>query len=79
MFTIKLYNSPESYNVMCCPNYAISRFHTDEGEVVEITLYKDHTTQNGTTYSIAKSLSIPHWEYAFIENSSGKTIDHIRF
>lgn len=90
MFTIKLFANEDQYNVLECPNYNISRFYVDvppenigdksdqKKEVVEITLYKDFTTQEGVTYRIADYLEIPHWKYAFIENSSGKTIDHIR-
>lgn len=78
MFTIKLYNDENSYNVLCSPNYNIYRYSTDQGEIIEITLYKDYTTQNGVTYRIAKDLETPHWHYAFIENEKGKTIENIR-
>jgi hypothetical protein len=78
MFTIKLYYDIDSYNVICSPHYNIRTFNTDEGFVTEITVYKDMTTQDGTTYRVAKDISVPHWNYAYIENSSGKTIDHIK-
>ena len=77
MFTIKLFYDNYSYNVLSAPHYNIYR-NTETG-VTEITLYKDHTSHNGTTYRVSgKPLQVPHWDYAFIENSSGKTIDHIR-
>lgn len=77
MFTIKLFYDNYSYNVLSAPHYNIYR-NTETG-VTEITLYKDHSSQNGTTYKVSgKPLQVPHWDYAFIENSSGKTIDHIR-
>ena len=79
MFTIKFYNDDNGYNVLSAPHYSVNTFHTDEGYVTEITMYKDMTTQNGVTYRVANELSVPHWKSAFVENSSGKTIDHIRY
>lgn len=78
MFTIKLYYNSDNYNVLSAPHYNIATFSTEEGVVTEITIYKDMTTQDGITYRVAKDISVPHWNYAYIENSSGKTIEHIK-
>lgn len=79
MFTIKLYNSEDSYEVMEAPHYHISNLKTKEGLVTEITIYKNYFTTEGISYRVSSAdLEVPHFKYAFIENSNGKTIDHIR-
>ena len=79
MFTIKLYADEDSYEVLEAPHYHISRFKVDGALVVEITVYKSYLTTEGVTYMIAATdLGVPHFKYAFVENSTGKTIDHIR-
>ncbi|QZI90061.1 hypothetical protein MYOV057v1_p0146 [Vibrio phage 184E37.1] len=50
----------------------------DGQHVIELTLYKDFTTQNGVTYRIANELPTPHWNYAYISNETGKTVDGLR-
>jgi len=77
MFTIKLYSSPDSYDVITTSHYNI--YFNDKSKVTELTVYKDFSTQYGVTYRICnRELEVPHRKYAFIENSSGKTIDHIK-
>lgn len=79
MFTIKIYSSEDNYEVLEAPHYNISKFKTEEGLVTEITIYKNYLTTEGVSYRLSASdLSVPHFKYAFIENSNGKTIDHIR-
>lgn len=78
MFTIKLYMDENSYDVLSVPHYNVYRSH----QFIEITLYKDFTTSQGVTYRITKedynSQGVPHYDYCFIENSSGKTIENLR-
>ena len=79
MFTIKIYSSEDNYEVLEAPHYNISKFKTEEGLVTEITIYKNYLTTEGVSYRLSASdLSVPHFKYAYIENSNGKTIDHIR-
>lgn len=79
MFTIKLYAHEDSYEVLEAPHYHISRFAVDDALVVEITVYKSYLTTEGVVYRLsATDIGVPHFKYAFIENSTGKTIDHIR-
>ena len=79
MFTIKIYSSEDSYEVMEAPHYHISKFKTEQGFVTEITIYKNYFTTDGVSYRVSSAdLEVPHFKYAFIENSNGKTIDHIR-
>lgn len=78
MFTLKLYTDPDNYHVLSSPHYNLRTYPTAEGKVTEITLYKGMTTQDGVVYRVAKDLPTPHWNYAYIENSCGKTIEHIR-
>lgn len=79
MFTIKIYKSPDNYEVLETPHYNISNFERPEGKVTEITIYNNYFTMEGVSYRISASdLEVPHFKYAFIENSNGKTIDHIR-
>ncbi|AGG58301.1 hypothetical protein VPDG_00140 [Vibrio phage henriette 12B8] len=75
MFTIKLYQDNNRYDVLYANHYMISKFLHDGNRVVEITLYKDFTTTNGVTYRVAKELPTPHFSYAYIENAAGKTIE----
>lgn len=77
MFTIKFFYDEDNYNVVSAPHYNVFRNH--KTGVVEVTIYKDFTTQSGITYRVSREdIDIPSWKYAFIENSSGKTIDHIK-
>lgn len=79
MFTVKIYASEDHYEVLETPHYNISKLKTEEGLVVEITIYKNYQTTEGVSYRVsAAGLSVPHFKYAFIENSVGKTIEHIR-
>lgn len=79
MFTVKIYQSDSHYEVIETPHYNISKLSTEEGLVTEITLYKTYQTTDGVSYRVSGSdLSVPHFKYAFIENSAGKTIEHIR-
>lgn len=79
MFTIKIYSSEDNYEVLSALHYNISKFKTEEGPVTEITIYKNYSTTEGVSYKVSlNDLSVPHFKYAFIENSNGKTIDHIR-
>ena len=77
MFTIKLYQDDNCYDVLFANHYMISKFLYDGETVVEITLYKDSATTNGVTYRVAKELPTPHFSYAYIENIAGKTIEKI--
>lgn len=78
MFTIKLYQDDNCYDVLCATHYMVSKYLAEGKEVCEVTLYKDFTTMNGVTYRIAKKLPTPHYTYAYIENSQGKTIEHFK-
>lgn len=79
MFTIKFYNSPDEYNVVSAPHYDVRKVGlAEENTVYVITVYKDFTTVNGTEYRVATDIPVEHYKYCFIENSSGKTIDHLR-
>lgn len=79
MFTIKFYNEPDEYNVVSAPHYDVRKVSSErDGDVFIISVYKDYTTLNGVEYRVALDLPVMHWKYCFIENSSGKTIDHIR-
>ncbi|AUR93430.1 hypothetical protein NVP1187O_117 [Vibrio phage 1.187.O._10N.286.49.F1] len=78
MFTVKLYNDQDHYNTISCVHYNVSKFMADGQHVIELTLYKDFTTQNGVTYRIANELPTPHWNYAYISNETGKTVDGLR-
>lgn len=79
MFTIKFYNDDNYYNCVEVPNYNVSRFKAEEGcYVVEVTVYQDYTTQDGVSYLIADKVKIPHFKGAYVTNSKGKTVDHIR-
>lgn len=79
MFTIKIYNDENSYEVIETPHYHISKYSADGFDVVEITAYKSYLTTDGVSYRLCSNdIGVPHFKYAYIENSSGKTIDHIR-
>lgn len=76
MFTIKLYHDPDSYNVICTQHYNV---YKNAAGVTELAIYPTSLTNDGVTYRISKKdIEIPHWKYVFIENSSGKTIEHIK-
>lgn len=79
MFTIKIYSSEDNYDVIEAPHYNISKLNMPDGVVTEITIYKNYFTTEGVSYRVSSAdLEVPHFKYAFIENSNGKTIDHIR-
>lgn len=79
MFTIKIYSSENNYEVIEAPHYNVSKFNLKGGFVTEITIYKNYFTTEGVSYRVSSvDLEVPHFKYAFIENSNGKTIDHIR-
>lgn len=76
MFTIKLYSDDKNYNVLEAIHYNIRKL---SDELTEITLYPKYTTTEGVVYRVSKdNINDLHWKYAYIENSSGKTIEHIR-
>ena len=79
MFTLKFCNYYEtgdsSVATLCCQHYNVYQFKNR----VEITLYKDFTSENGVTYTIAdEDIDKPRWQVCYVENINGKTIDKIR-
>ena len=78
MFTIKFYYNSSEYDVLCTTHYNVRELKTENGIEYEVTSYKDFTNQDGVIYRIGNSLPVPHYSYAFIENSQGKTIEHIK-
>lgn len=78
MFTIRFYNDSNYYNVVESPHYNVSRYKSEDGWVVEVSVYNDFTTQDGVDYRIAEELPTPHFKGAYVMNSAGKTVDHIK-
>ena len=79
MFTLKFCNYYDDYTrsetILCCPHYNVYRY---KGKI-EITLYKDYTSAEGVTYTLAdKDIGIPYWEVCYVENVNGKTIEKIK-
>lgn len=77
MFTLKFYRNEYDYDVIEASHYNIRKIQTVNDEW-EVTLYKDFTTQSGVVYRVADNLEVCHFKYAYIENSSGKTIEALR-
>lgn len=79
MFTIKFYTDVENYyNCLEAPHYNVSRFKDGSNWVAEVTVYSDYLTSSGVSYRIADQMEVPHFKGAYVTNSKGKTIDHIR-
>ncbi len=79
MYTVKLYQGENCYNVFETSHYNISKFKEEGQDVVEITLFQDFTTSKGTTYAVAENLQHrAHFTHVYIENSTGKTVEHYR-
>ena len=82
MFTLKFcsfFNEGDSceksLTVICCTHYNTYHFKNR----VEVTLYKDFTSVDGVTYTLAEEdIGKPHWQVCYVENLNGKTIDTIR-
>lgn len=66
-------------------SYAQNSIHTPHYEVykngtsnnIQVTVYKDYCAVNGVTYWISGELDLGY-EACYIENASGKTVEHLK-
>lgn len=58
-----------------CQHYSAYNFK----DRVEVTVYKDYTSQDGVTYTVSplKNETVAHFQTCYVENINGKTIDRI--
>lgn len=77
MYNMK-FISGDSYVCIQCPHYHVS---TLASGIVEVTLFKDFTSQDGVTYRVGIDKSevsgIVHFNTCYVMNNQGKTIDRI--
>lgn len=77
MFTLKFYSKQGHSTALSAPCYDVYSSKQIGGKThTSIAVYPNFTKENGVVYSIVDDESPNYYQDVYIENSSGKTIDH---